>query len=184
MLFTHLLTQPHPNLPEHRTWDSQVRTSASNRVSPALGAGTPEENPLGPVPGHLARLGLLMGTLCYKVRVMGTTVALQYFRRTWAAIFLLCCLTAAVVVGAGFALAGFTQVHKPVEGSLLVTSPGDVNLDLKVDGQDLRIVAGHLGDPVPAGGAREAFAFGDVNLDGKVNVRDLAVVGSEFEGRG
>ncbi len=97
---------------------------------------------------------------------------------------LLVCLVLAVGLGLSFAMSEFAQVQRPVKGSLLVASLGDVNLDLRVDRKDLRVVARHLARPVPSGDVRAAFAFGDVNLDGQVNVLDVAIVGSEFEERG
>ena len=55
--------------------------------------------------------------------------------------------------------------------TLLPALPGDVNLDLVVDEEDLLIVAGALGTMPPHPPAA------DINGDGRVDVFDLAIVG-------
>ena len=77
--------------------------------------------------------------------------------------------------------AGITEVRLSVNGRFFITSPGDINLDSRVDSQDLRLVARHLGSPVPQD-ARLAFSFGDANLDGRVDILDLTSVATRFEG--
>ena len=52
---------------------------------------------------------------------------------------------------------------------------GDVNLDGRVDGEDMRFVAGFLGVAVPLGHPA------DLNEDGVVDTRDLAILGANMD---
>ena len=94
----------------------------------------------------------------------------------------LVCLAMGLFLGAGAALAGFTETRQPVHARVLVVSPADVNLDTLVDGDDLRLVARNLGSPAPVGDPWQAFALGDVNLDGNIDVVDLVLVAVDAGG--
>jgi hypothetical protein len=97
------------------------------------------------------------------------------------AVLVLGCLVIGLFLGAGAALAGFTETKRTVDARLLVVNRADVNLDSVVDGTDLRLVARNIGVPVFDADPWQAFGLGDVNLDGYVDVVDLATVAFNSE---
>jgi hypothetical protein len=60
------------------------------------------------------------------------------------------------------------------DGTVLVTIPGDVNGDRKVDGRDIALVAKYFGT------TSEYPPNADINDDGKIDGRDIAIAAKNF----
>lgn len=75
----------------------------------------------------------------------------------------------------GPAVVGYTGLSITLGTSL--GNPGDVNLDLEVNGFDLDVIYGHWGD---LGGPPLPWTDGDLNQDGEINGFDLDLVYSNW----
>ena len=60
-----------------------------------------------------------------------------------------------------------------------LTVPGDVNLDGRVDFNDLTVVAQNLGESL-AKGSNVNWSMGDINYDGQVDFNDLTMIAQYF----